>query len=183
LSTIWLLDGQGNTSHLEGVLVSWWLSKSYPFRWLARITNFIRDRATFWSIWLFYAISVEVISSQLNQSRIWGSNRCFSRLHRSDKNDRIKTRCPVLFFNRSHLTSMSVCEVNTENYAIADEQTALLPTKDVEKPTPLPRLQISILLLMQLAEPITSQCILPFINEVTIRGCWFWFRVLKWLLL
>ncbi|KZT20445.1 MFS general substrate transporter, partial [Neolentinus lepideus HHB14362 ss-1] len=32
--------------------------------------------------------------------------------------------------------------------------------------TPLPKLQIGILLVMQLAEPITSQCILPFINEL-----------------
>jgi hypothetical protein len=47
-----------------------------------------------------------------------------------------------------------------------DEQTALLPTRSVEKPTPLPRLQLSILLLLQLAEPITSQCIQPFINQV-----------------
>ncbi|TFK50149.1 MFS general substrate transporter [Heliocybe sulcata] len=34
------------------------------------------------------------------------------------------------------------------------------------KATPLPKVQIGILLLMQLAEPITSQCILPFINEL-----------------
>ncbi|PCH42370.1 MFS general substrate transporter [Wolfiporia cocos MD-104 SS10] len=32
--------------------------------------------------------------------------------------------------------------------------------------TPLPKLQIGILLLLQLAEPITSQCIYPFINQL-----------------
>ena len=61
---------------------------------------------------------------------------------------------------------MSACEVDAENTIIADEQTALLPTRTVEKPTPLPRLQISIVLLLLFAEPITSQCIIPFINQV-----------------
>ncbi|KIM71098.1 hypothetical protein PILCRDRAFT_17383 [Piloderma croceum F 1598] len=62
-------------------------------------------------------------------------------------------------------TNMSTCEVDAENTIIADEQTALL-TRTVEKPTPLPRLQISIVLLLLLAEPITSQCIIPFINQL-----------------
>ena len=52
-------------------------------------------------------------------------------------------------------------------YEIADEHSALLP-KDKKKPTPLPKLQLSILLLLQLAEPITSQCILPFITQVKL---------------
>ncbi|KAI0635883.1 MFS general substrate transporter [Trametes polyzona] len=51
-----------------------------------------------------------------------------------------------------------------------DEETALLAEsperKPVKTPTPLPKLQIFILLLMQLAEPITSQCIYPFINQL-----------------
>ncbi|KAI0649187.1 MFS general substrate transporter [Trametes meyenii] len=50
-----------------------------------------------------------------------------------------------------------------------DEETALLASperKPVKTPTPLPTLQIFILLLMQLAEPITSQCIYPFINQL-----------------
>lgn len=33
--------------------------------------------------------------------------------------------------------------------------------------TPLPKLQIGILMLVLLAEPISSQCIYPFINQVT----------------
>jgi hypothetical protein len=49
-----------------------------------------------------------------------------------------------------------------------DEQSALLPAKNVEKLTPLSKLQISTLLLLQLAEPMTSQCILPFINQVDL---------------
>ena len=52
-----------------------------------------------------------------------------------------------------------------------DEETALLASperKAIRAPTPLPRLQIFILLLMQLAEPITSNCIYPFINQVRL---------------
>ena len=33
-------------------------------------------------------------------------------------------------------------------------------------PTPLPKLQLAVLLFFQLAEPITSQCIYPFVNQV-----------------
>ncbi|KAI0359917.1 MFS general substrate transporter [Trametes cingulata] len=50
-----------------------------------------------------------------------------------------------------------------------DEETALLPSperKTLKAPTPLPKLQIFVLLLMQLAEPITAQCIYPFINQL-----------------
>ncbi|KAI0368602.1 MFS general substrate transporter [Pilatotrama ljubarskyi] len=50
-----------------------------------------------------------------------------------------------------------------------DEETALLASperKPMKTPTPLPTLQIFVLLLMQLAEPITSQCIYPFINQL-----------------
>ncbi|RDX57347.1 MFS general substrate transporter [Lentinus brumalis] len=50
-----------------------------------------------------------------------------------------------------------------------DEETALLESperKTLKAPTPLPRLQIFVLLLMQLAEPITSNCIYPFINQL-----------------
>ncbi len=38
--------------------------------------------------------------------------------------------------------------------------------KEKRKPTPLPKLQIGILMLLHLAEPITSNCIFPFINQV-----------------
>ncbi|KAI0714269.1 MFS general substrate transporter [Cerioporus squamosus] len=50
-----------------------------------------------------------------------------------------------------------------------DEETALLASperKTLKAPTPLPTLQIFVLLLMQLAEPITSNCIYPFINQL-----------------
>ncbi|KAF9230341.1 MFS general substrate transporter [Melanogaster broomeanus] len=48
-----------------------------------------------------------------------------------------------------------------------DESVPLLPSPAVviKRPTPLPKLQITILLLVSLIEPIASQCILPFINE------------------
>ncbi|CCM04325.1 uncharacterized protein FIBRA_06496 [Fibroporia radiculosa] len=52
-----------------------------------------------------------------------------------------------------------------------DEETALLSgskttRKEARPITPLPKLQIGILLLLQLAEPISSQCIYPFINQL-----------------
>ena len=46
------------------------------------------------------------------------------------------------------------------------ESTPLIPKK---KPTPLPKFQLFILLWVQLAEPITSQVIYPFINKVRRR--------------
>ena len=51
-----------------------------------------------------------------------------------------------------------------------DELTeCLIPAEDkqVKEPTPLPKLQLGILLFFQLAEPITSQCIYPFINQAS----------------
>ncbi|EIN04047.1 MFS general substrate transporter [Punctularia strigosozonata HHB-11173 SS5] len=53
-----------------------------------------------------------------------------------------------------------------------DERTTLLPHDDVDAPptenkqTPLPKVQIATLMLVQLAEPMTSQCIYPFIYEL-----------------
>ncbi|KAJ3557587.1 hypothetical protein NM688_g1389 [Phlebia brevispora] len=61
---------------------------------------------------------------------------------------------------------------NMAGYDRYDESTEvtdpLLPVegKRASKVTPLPKLQISILLFFQLAEPITSQCIYPFINQL-----------------
>jgi len=51
-----------------------------------------------------------------------------------------------------------------------DERTALLDVgqQGQKKPTPLPKLQISILLLALLVEPIASQSIYPYINQVSI---------------
>jgi hypothetical protein len=47
---------------------------------------------------------------------------------------------------------------------LVDEETPLLVK---EKPrTPLPWLQISIVLLLQMCEPITSQSIYPYISQV-----------------
>ncbi|EIN04049.1 MFS general substrate transporter [Punctularia strigosozonata HHB-11173 SS5] len=51
----------------------------------------------------------------------------------------------------------------------ASEETALLSPrngKQKRRPTPLPKVQMSIILLAQLAEPIMSQCIYPFINDL-----------------
>lgn len=53
-------------------------------------------------------------------------------------------------------------EVNERTALLADENGA----KKQRKPTPLPKFQLLNLLLLQLAEPITSQCIYPFLNQV-----------------
>ena len=52
-----------------------------------------------------------------------------------------------------------------------DEQTPLMAPdpsgeEKKERTTPLPKVQLATLMLLQLAEPITSQCIYPFINQV-----------------
>ena len=52
----------------------------------------------------------------------------------------------------------------------AEESRPLLQERDRAKtkrmPTPLPKLQIGILMLLHLAEPITAHCIFPFIKQV-----------------
>lgn len=48
-----------------------------------------------------------------------------------------------------------------------DEDTPLLSSEhSLRKPTPVPWAQVSILLFLQLAEPLTSQVIYPFAPEV-----------------
>jgi len=49
-----------------------------------------------------------------------------------------------------------------------DEETPLLPSEQGQnkRPTPVPWAQIWILLVLQLAEPLTSQVIYPFAPEV-----------------
>ena len=49
----------------------------------------------------------------------------------------------------------------------AEDPVGTAPEESDEVITPLPRLQIGILVLVLLAEPICSQCIYPFINQVT----------------
>jgi hypothetical protein len=50
-----------------------------------------------------------------------------------------------------------------------DEETPLLAVQPGKpKPTPLPKKQLACLLMLQLAEPISSQVIYPFIAQVCI---------------
>ncbi|KAG1848762.1 major facilitator superfamily domain-containing protein [Suillus subalutaceus] len=50
---------------------------------------------------------------------------------------------------------------------VASEATPLFPTKASKKPkTPLPKCQIGILMMLQLAEPIASTSIFPYINQL-----------------
>lgn len=48
---------------------------------------------------------------------------------------------------------------------VIDEQTPLLDRKQ-RKATPLPKLQIAVILLLQVCEPLTSQSIYPYINQL-----------------
>ncbi|EGN93642.1 hypothetical protein SERLA73DRAFT_115664 [Serpula lacrymans var. lacrymans S7.3] len=51
--------------------------------------------------------------------------------------------------------------------AVARDEEAPLLQKNAKKPrTPLPTFQLTLLLSIQLAEPITAQCIFPFINQL-----------------
>ena len=50
--------------------------------------------------------------------------------------------------------------------ATTDEETPLLPVQGKKKATPLPFFQFSIVLFLQLAEPLTSQVIYPFAPQV-----------------
>ena len=50
---------------------------------------------------------------------------------------------------------------------VAKDPVAIPHEESVEVITPLPRLQLGILVLALFAEPICSQCIYPFINQVT----------------
>ncbi|KAI0346548.1 member of major facilitator multidrug-resistance DHA1 sub-family [Trametopsis cervina] len=47
-----------------------------------------------------------------------------------------------------------------------DEESPLLPEQQKKKPTPLPWAQFSILLILQLAEPLTNQVIYPFLPQL-----------------
>jgi hypothetical protein len=49
---------------------------------------------------------------------------------------------------------------------IDDDSSPLYHTKGHQKPTPLPWLQISILVLIQVCEPMTAESIYPYINQV-----------------
>ncbi|KAF7330223.1 Efflux pump azaL [Mycena venus] len=49
-----------------------------------------------------------------------------------------------------------------------NERTSLLPpqAKKAKKPTTLPKLQLAIIMLIQICEPLTSQSIYPYINQL-----------------
>jgi MFS family permease len=58
-------------------------------------------------------------------------------------------------------------DTSNSHEIITNETTPLVPAKDSKKPkTPLPKLQIGILITLQLAEPIASTSIFPYINQL-----------------
>ena len=61
-------------------------------------------------------------------------------------------------------------EVEVNEWLLADEDRPIEKRKQQQQQpqqvTPLPKLQIAVLLFFQLAEPLTSQCVYPFINQV-----------------
>jgi hypothetical protein len=55
----------------------------------------------------------------------------------------------------------------SDSPGMASETTPLVPAATSKKPrTPLPKLQIGILMTLQLVEPIASMSIFPYINQV-----------------
>jgi hypothetical protein len=48
-----------------------------------------------------------------------------------------------------------------------NEETALLSSPAKNSRTPLPKLQLSVIMLIQICEPIASQSIYPYINQVS----------------
>jgi hypothetical protein len=67
-----------------------------------------------------------------------------------------------LIIQKSAMRSVST-EPSEEDPLLPQVQEAQPPDKQT---TPLPKLQLSVLLLLQLAEPISSFIIFPFINQV-----------------
>jgi hypothetical protein len=53
-----------------------------------------------------------------------------------------------------------------------DETTALLPKPGSPPRTPLPKLQLSVILFIQICEPLASQSIYPYINQVGGFSLW-----------
>ncbi|KAF8875931.1 major facilitator superfamily transporter [Infundibulicybe gibba] len=53
-----------------------------------------------------------------------------------------------------------------DNHTINEETALLAPAKKQQNPTPLPKVQIGIVLLLQLCEPITSLSVYPYINQL-----------------
>ena len=64
---------------------------------------------------------------------------------------------------------MTDSKINEETPLLysADDPTEVANKYSDEAITPLPKLQIAILLFVQLAEPMCSQCIYPFAPQVT----------------
>lgn len=52
-----------------------------------------------------------------------------------------------------------------------NEETALLLRPERKPRTPLPKLQLSIIMLVQICEPLASQSIYPYINQVGLSFC------------
>lgn len=66
--------------------------------------------------------------------------------------------------------AMAGFEASDESNAwlLTDDDSTSKARRERKQPTPLPKLQIGVLLFYHLAEPITSQCIYPFINQVCL---------------
>lgn len=56
--------------------------------------------------------------------------------------------------------------VATQNERVPDEETPLLETQHKKAMTPIPWRQVSLVMIIQAGEPLTSQVIYPFTPEV-----------------
>lgn len=65
------------------------------------------------------------------------------------------------------MTTVTEGRTSSTTRAVQDELSPLLPTPPRKKErTPLPKVQLGILLLIQFAEPISSMSIYPYINQL-----------------
>jgi hypothetical protein len=74
-----------------------------------------------------------------------------------------------LVFSLSLHSTMATADLDTHN----DDQVLLLSSDSgnkTKRPAPLPKLQICVLMLSSLVEPIASHCIYPFINQVRMTS-------------
>jgi hypothetical protein len=79
-----------------------------------------------------------------------------------------------MYFSSS-LTVFIIANMDDSHGLIVNETAPLLSSKNRNpKPHPLPWLQISIVLFLQICEPITSQSIYPYINQVGRFKCHTW---------
>ena len=83
---------------------------------------------------------------------------------------RVRTYKMQLITHSVKSSSLFLLPMPNVEQPVMDEETALLSNAiGKRKQTPLPKLQITILLILQFCEPITSFSIYPYVNQVQFK--------------